>query len=261
MEYIQWTPFENIIAGTTLRQGGVSKGPLNSFNLALNVNDDNDNVIENRQRLASMLHTDFKHMVSPTQTHSTHLKKVTLEDGGKGMLSLEDAINDTDALYTKDENLFLLTYHADCTPVLLYDKKEKLIASIHAGWKGNVHEIVLKTLRYLHQHEQCQPENIYAYIGPCLGYDAFEAKEDIISLVNQMEINGKTYYHEVSKGVYRLDAKGLAKEQLTYFGVPEHHITIDPHCTKSDPENFFSYRNDHACGRHVSFIAMKNDKE
>ena len=142
----------------------------------------------------------------------------------------------------------------------MYDKKEKLIASIHAGWKGNVKEITLKTLRYLKENENCQPENIYAYIGPCLGYEAFEARQDIIDLVNQMEINSKQYYHEVEKGIYRLDAKGLVKEQLTYFGVPEHQITINPSCTKTETEDFFSYRNDHACGRHVSFIAMKKNQ-
>lgn len=260
MEIIKWQTFPEIIAGTTLRQGGVSQGALSSLNLALNVNDEINHVLTNREIFAKYLNTDFNHMVSPTQTHSTHLKKVSLEDGGKGMWDLNDAIDDTDALYTRDENLYLLTYHADCTPILLYDKKEKLIASIHAGWKGNVNEIVLKTLRYLHEHENCQASNIYAYIGPCLGYDAFEAKEDIISLVNKMEIDGSKYYHQVSEGVYRLDAKGLAKEQMLVFGIPNEHITVDPHCTKSDPIHFFSYRNDHACGRHVSFIAMKKNQ-
>lgn len=261
MKIIRWNPFEEIIAGTTLRHGGVSKGSLASLNLALNVKDDIQNVIKNREILANYLGTDFKHMISPTQTHSTNLKKVTLEDGGKGMYGLEDAINDTDALYTRDENIFLLSYHADCTPVLLYDKKEKLIASIHAGWKGNVKEITLKTLRYLNKYENCLPENIYAYIGPCLSYEAFEARQDIIDLVNQMEINSKPYYREVEPGIYRLDAKGLVKEQLTYFGIPLENITINPRCTKLESEDFFSYRNDHACGRHVSFIAMKKNQD
>lgn len=257
MQIIKWQPFEEITAGTTLKNGGVSKGSLASLNLALNVNDQIENVIENRKILAKYLNTDFEHMVSPTQTHSTHLKKVTLLDGGRGMWSLEDAIDDTDALYTREKDLFLLTYHADCTPVLLYDKKEELIASIHAGWKGNVNEIVLKTMQYLMQNEHSQPENIYAYIGPCLSYDAFEAKDDIIDLVKKMHIHTEKYYHEVSKGVYRLDAKGLAKEQLLYCGVPEQNITIDPSCTKTDQTNFYSYRHDHSCGRHVSFISMK----
>ena len=257
MKILEWKPFENIVAGTTLRYGGVSEGSLSSLNLALNVNDKIENVIENRKILATYLNTNFEHMVSPTQTHSTNLKKVDLSDGGKGMYGLEDAINDTDALYTKEEDLFLLSYHADCTPVLLYESNQHLIASIHAGWKGNVNEIILKTLRYLKENENINPSFIHAYIGPCLSYDAFEARDDIITLVNQMEINSKQYYHEVSKGVYKLDAKGLAKEQLLHFGVPEHQITISSHCTKTETNDFFSYRNDKACGRHVSFISMK----
>ena len=258
MKIIPWTPFENIIAGTTLRQSGVSTGSLSSLNLALNVNDDIEHVIKNREIFANYFNTDFNHIISPTQTHSTNFKKVSIEDGGKGMYDFCEELNQTDALYTRDENLFLLTYHADCTPILIYDCKEHLIASIHAGWKGNVNGIVLKTVRHLIENEHCLPENMYAYIGPCLGYEAFEAKDDIIDLVKQMEINTTPYYKEVSSGVYRLDAKGLTKEQLTYLGIPASHITIDPNCTKSDPENFFSFRYDRACGRHVSFICMKN---
>lgn len=256
MEIIQWQPFEHIMAGTTLRNGGVSTGSLSSLNLALNVQDDIENVIANRKILAQYLKTDLSHMVSPTQTHSTHLKKVTKEDCGRGMVSLDDAFFDTDALYTREKNLYLLTYHADCIPVLLYDCKEELIAAIHSGWKGNVSEITLKTLNYLALHENVKPQNIYAYIGPSLSFEAFEARDDIIDLVKQMSIDTEPYYVETAPGIYHLDAKGLVKAQLCHFGVPLNQITIDPHCTKSSPELFFSYRRDHACGRHASFIAM-----
>lgn len=257
MKIIEWNISEKISAGTTLREGGLSSGALSSLNLALNVHDDPACVIENRKRLATFLGTDLDHMVSPTQTHSTHLKKVTAKDAGRGMYHLEDAFQDTDALYTREKNLYLLTFHADCIPVLLYDAKEELICAIHSGWKGNVHEIVLKTLQTLQERENCCPENIYAYIGPSLGFDAFEAKNDIISLVKQMSIDSSPFYVQTAPGIYHLDAKGLAKAQLLAFGIPQNHITVDPHCTKSHPEMFFSYRNDHSCGRNASFIALK----
>lgn len=257
MEILTWDIHPQIKAGTTLRNGGVSKGPLASLNLALNVNDDPKAVLENRQRLATYLKTDLNHMVSPTQTHSTNLYCVTSKDMGRGMYSLNDAIADTDALYTREKGIYLLTYHADCTPVLLFEDQQKLIASIHAGWKGNVHEIVLKTLSHLQKFENCLPEHFYAYIGPSLSYENFEAKQDIIDLVNKMSIDATPYYTQIEPGVYHLDAKGLIKAQLLSFGVKEENITLSEHCTKGDPKNFFSYRHDHACGRHVSFIAMK----
>lgn len=256
MEIIEWQVSPKIKAGTPLRHGGVSKGALASLNLALNVNDDVANVVKNRQILAKYLGTTIDDMVSPTQTHSTNIQKVTLKDKGRGMYSLDDAFENTDALYTREKNLYLLTYHADCIPVLLYNKKEELIASIHAGWKGNVHEIILKSLKHLQEYENCQPKDFYAYIGPSLGFENFEARQDIIDLVNQMSIDGSSYYIENSPGIYHLDAKGLAKAQLLAFGIPESHITVDLHCTKTDQDHFFSYRHDHACGRHASFIAM-----
>lgn len=256
MEIIEWKISPHIKAGTPLRYGGVSKGACSSLNLALNVKDEIADVLENRKILADYLGTTMDNMVSPTQTHSTNIQKVTAKDKGRGMYSLEDAIDNTDALYTREKNLYLLTYHADCIPILLYNPKEELIAAIHAGWKGNVREIVLKSLNYLAQYENCQPKDFFAYIGPSLSYDNFEAKQDIIDLVKKMSIDGSNYYTQTALDTYRLDAKGLAKAQLLAFGIPDANITVDTHCTKGDSKLFFSYRNDHACGRHASFIAM-----
>ena len=256
MEIIRWIPSPNIMAGTTLRSGGVSNGALSSLNMALNVHDDEQKVIENRQRLALWLNTDFDHMVSPTQTHSTHLYHVQAADGGRGMKSLQDAIDDTDALYTREKNLYLLTYHADCIPVLLYEEKQQLIASIHAGWKGNVHEIIKKTITYLIENENCKAQSFYAYIGPSLSFEHFEARQDIIDYVQAMSFDTTPYYRVDSPGIYHLDAKGLAKAQLLNCGIAAERITVDPHCTKADEKHFFSYRRDHNCGRHVSFIAL-----
>lgn len=257
MKIISWNIHSEIIAGTTTRIGGCSQGSYSGLNLGLNVNDNPEDVINNRKILAQELHTSFDKMISPNQTHSTNLMKVTLKDGGKGMYSLDDAPADVDGLYTRDRGLFLLTYHADCIPILIYEKKQHLILALHSGWKGNVHEITLKAIRKLIDEENCLPTEMYAYIGPSLGKNNFEAKEDIISLVNQMEIDGQSYYEKKEDGNYLLDAKGLAKAQMLKAGIPESNITVSPYCTMDRQDLFYSYRANHHCGRNVSFIALK----
>ncbi len=255
MEYLYWQPEKGILAGTTLRLGGRSQGPKAENNLALNVGDDEADVLYNRRLLAKDLHTDLSHMVSPDQTHSTSFQKVTLSEGGRGMYTRADALANTDALYTRDENLFLLTYHADCIPVLLYDPKTRLIAAIHAGWRGNVNGIIMKVLKHLTAAENIDVAATYAYIGPSLGKESFEARDDIIDLVKQMPVDTADCYHMDAPGIYHLDAKKLAFRQLETCGIDPAKITVRPEDTYQD-DRFYSYRKDHQTGRHVSFIAM-----
>mgnify|MGYP006054350043 FL=1 len=118
------------------------------FNMSYNGLDDKQ-VLENRKELAQMLHTELDHMVAPLQRHTTHYLSVNKNDGGKGIYSQKDAYLGFDALYTRDTDLTLFTFHADCCPVLLYCENQHLVAAIHSGWKGTVTEIVGRVTRHL----------------------------------------------------------------------------------------------------------------
>ena len=63
--------------------------------------------------------------------------------------------------YTKDKDLFLLSFHADCTPILVYCKDQKIVCAIHSGWLGTVRQIVDHTIRYLIEKENCNPKEMY----------------------------------------------------------------------------------------------------
>ena len=55
---------------------------------------------------------------------------------------------------------------ADCIPVLCYDTRRKVIAAIHAGWRGTVKRIVEKTLDKMVELYGTKGEDVQAYIGP-----------------------------------------------------------------------------------------------
>lgn len=67
------------------------------------------------------------------------------------------------------------------------------------------------------------------------------------------------YQNTETKKAY-VDNKGLNREQCILAGVPYTNISVDKNCTYSNQENFFSYRRDMNCGRHMSFIMMKEGK-
>ena len=142
-----------------------------------------EEVMRNRWTLANELNTSLDHMVAQNQIHSASFRKVTLEDGGKGIYDNDERIPECDAMYTRDTDLTLWIFHADCCPVMLYDPSQHLIAAIHSGWSGTVKGITTKLMAHLIKNEGCDPHQMYAYIGPTIEKRNFEAMDDIIDQV------------------------------------------------------------------------------
>lgn len=252
MQYIQWK-FKDVIAGTTLRNPNAKE----NGNLALHACMITNDVIDNRKQLSEEIGIDIHQWVFAKQTHSDHIHKVVKQDMGKGAICFTDSIEDCDALYTKEKNIGIGVFHADCVPVLLYDPYTEIIAAIHSGWQGTVKEITRKTLEHLITREQVDPKNVKAYIGPAIGYRSFEIGEDVIKQIKSMSFDTSNYLTPLSDGKALADNKGLNVQMLLDLGVPKDSITINPNDTFLKNDAFFSYRRDHQCGRHLSFIYRK----
>ena len=216
-------------------------------------------ILDNRKELASYLHTDLQHMIAPRQTHTNNFAEVTLLDGGSNMQKIDNYLNETDALYTKDANIYLLTFHADCTPILLYCRDQGIVSSIHSGWPGTIKQITSKVVNHLIHKEQCNPKQIYAYIGPSINKDNFEVKEDVIKLVRNMDFDTFPYYTKKDEEHYLLDNKGLNAQQLINAGVPKENITISPYCTINNNDLLFSHRKKES-GRSITIIKKVSNR-
>lgn len=248
MKLIKWNTIKNIEAYTVTKELGDM-----SFN-----NEDYDLVLTNRKNLAALLNTDLDHMVAPHQIHSANFKEVSIKDGGKGIYCLDDAFKDTDALYSKDNDLFLLSFHADCTPVLLYCPDTNIIAAIHSGWLGTTKQIVSKVVRHLAAYEHCDPSKILAYIGPCICEDCLEVMDNVIDLVKTMDFDTTPYYHQTDDSHYLMDNKGLNQQMLLNEGVLKENITVSPYCTCENDDLFYSYRKHKDSGRNITIIRRTN---
>jgi copper oxidase (laccase) domain-containing protein len=111
------------IAFTTTKEFG---------NLAYQVGDNYLEVKGNRKKLSDLLDLPLENIIFTHQSHSDILKEVTTLDLGKGKDSFESGV-DADALYTKDRNLAIGIFHADCVPIFLYHPNG-LVMIIHAGF-------------------------------------------------------------------------------------------------------------------------------
>ncbi len=251
MKLISWDCFGEIEAYTTPKYFNNQL-----FNMSFN-EEDSEEVLKNRKLLADYLHSDLDHMIACRQRHTTNFIEVSSKDGGKGIYSHDDAFDNYDAMYTRDANVFLLSFHADCCPVLLYCRDQKIVAEIHSGWRGTVNEIAGKVTKHLIDNEDCHPQHIYAYIGPSIEQRNFEAKDDIIDLVKKMSFDTSSFYIKKDDGAYLLNSKGLIKQQLLNLGVKEENITVSPYCTIENNDMFFSYRKEKTIYRNVTMIKRK----
>lgn len=253
MNMIQWKYKDEIIAGTTLRDPSL---PENA-NMALHACSQKEEVLKNRRMLSEQLGIAMNQWTFAIQTHSDHIHEVTKADMGKGSIVYEDGIADCDALYTKEAGIAIGVFHADCVPVLLYDPYTGIIAAIHSGWQGVVSEITRKCVQHLIDKEHIDTSYLRAYIGPAIAHRSFEIKEDVIARIQAMSFDTTPYLKLQQDGRAFADNKGLTMQMLLNLGVSRDHITINPNDTFPKNDAFFSYRRDHSCGRHLSFIYRK----
>lgn len=252
MNKIQWIHNNRLHAGTTLRD----LRQLENNNMALHTGGKREDIIINRKRLSEDIGIDISQWVFAQQTHSDHIYKVELQDAGKGAFLQTDGIPDCDALYTKEKNIAIGVFHADCVPILLYDPFSEIICAIHSGWLGTTKEITRKALEHLIQAEGVNPANMKAYIGPAISYESFEVGMDVIEKVKNMSFDTAAFITYASNDKAYVNTKGLNAAMLEACGISKDNITINLNDTFMKNDALFSYRRNHACGRHLSYIVM-----
>jgi YfiH family protein len=233
--------FPELIAAQSTRLGGVSPLPY-GLNLSSHVGDDPKNVEENRRRFHDAMGIPAgAKFVYQNQIHSANISQVSGDEG---------IVKESDALITPEPHVFLAVSIADCTPVLLYDPAAKLIAAVHAGWRGTEQLITYSVVRKLISLGS-KPENIYAFIGASASGANYEVGSEVATRFE------KEHYTELPNGKCLLDIKKANRDQLLIAGVLSDHIEINPRCTITDPD-LHSYRRDgKQSGRMLAVIGRK----
>lgn len=228
-----WPAPACIKAGTTLRQGGVSKAPYASFNLATHVGDDIACVKKNRSFLILPNQPQWLE-----QTHTTDAV----------LLPADVNIPNADASYTLTKNVVCAVMTADCLPLLISDKEGSCVAAIHAGWRGLCNGIIETTISKL----PVAPDSLLVWLGPAIGSNVYEVGKEVYDAFTQKYEEARQAFTATTVGHWLFDIYWLARFRLNQIGVK--HIYGGDHCTFSEEENFFSYRRDGVTGRMASMI-------
>lgn len=219
------------------------------FSLALHTNEDAKEIAKNREKLKQRF-PNFK-FIGAKQTHSSNIHIVT-QAKELGWQSLEDAIEDCDALISNQQKVMLTILTADCVPILLFDPIQNVVAAVHAGWKGTQKEILFKTVQKMQEIFNSNPKDILAGIAPSIGKCCYEVDWNV---AQHFEKIANAYLQKKDK--YMLDLPHINKIQLLNAGLQEKNIEMSNVCTACSVENYFSYRKENGCsGRFASFIGL-----
>lgn len=232
--------FPEIIFGFSTKVSLDAKPPY-YFNLSYSIGDDKSNVEKNRNDFFEALGLSAENVGYQRQTHSDIIQ--VIECGGDN--------GESDSMITTKKNLGLAIIAADCTPVFIYDKKNKVIAAVHSGWRGTEEKILFKTLENLNSNFTSVPENLIVYLGPSISQAKYEVGTEVAEKFDSKFVSG------INDKLY-LDVSGINYQILLDFGIPKNQIQKSELCTYEFSSLLHSYRRDGSVsGRSIGVIAVK----
>ena len=236
-------PFKHLIAAESTRHGGVSAAPFQALNLGKSTDDAPENVLENRRRFCTALGFETTQLAWSKQVHGTEIRHATGPGGATGF----------DALISTEPGVMLAVSVADCTPILIYDSKNRAVAAVHAGWRGTVGGIVSRTLLRMQSEFGTSGADCLAYVGTCIDECSFEVGEEVAEAFHT-----RFKRWDADRQKFFVDLKKANRAQLLDFGIPETQVEISPFSTVLHNEDYFSHRHEKGLtGRMMAVIGIR----
>jgi polyphenol oxidase len=292
-----WTELPWLWHGFSTRKGGVSRaycadGDAGELNLGFTGADDRDLVAANRRLLAEAVTGDAAtQMVTVRQFHSNLVvftggtkvrRKKPSNAPGVANDGLAPPVCKGDGLITGQAGLLLAIQTADCIPVLIADRRQRVVGAFHAGWRGTVRRIVESGVGRMRLEFGSKPGDLIAAIGPGIGACCYAIGEEVYSAFESQFTYGRELFHEVDDtdpvrtkypmlfltqrapghspigSNLHLDLIEANRRQLLDAGVKPRSVHVVGGCTNCRPDLFFSHRasRGHA-GRMMSAIGIR----
>jgi len=249
IEALTWSALggHDVDALVTTRAGGVSAGPYSTLNLSLAVGDDPAAVLENRRRVAAALGTDLADFVFARQVHGAGVRVVTAADRGTGAFAVDETVPAVDVLVTAEPGVVLTILAADCAPIVLYDPVARVIACVHAGWRGAVARAAAAALAAMEELGS-RPAGVIAGIGPAIAPDRYQVGPEVRDAAERaLGSLAANVIRPDGTGRWLFDVAGANRLVLREAGIPDAQIHQTPLPTGTG--YFFSDRAARPCGR------------
>jgi len=276
-----------LVHGFSTRPGGASEFPGGRgaggktkrervLNLGFTDWDTRVRVLQNRASFFRAIGAGEMRAVTLRQIHSDIAHSVAAAN-------VSEEAPQGDALFTRDPGILLAVQTADCVPILLADTKRRAVAAIHAGWRGTLKRIAVKTLGRMTMEFGTRPEDVMAALGPGIGRCCYEVGSDVARDFDAQFRDARAWFdgpfdalasgesdpnwlpwltmkppgHAPPPLRVHLDLLAANRAILADAGVPPRQISVSGLCTACRPDLLFSYRREHTTGRLMAAIGIK----
>lgn len=282
--------------GFSTRKGGLSRAYCaddapGELNLGFTDADDRETVARNRRLFAEAITgSPATPLVTLRQVHSNVVVVATAADAqrecphkggvpGDGSSSLGKK---GDGIMTAEPGILLAVQTADCIPVLVADRKRRVVAAFHAGWRGTVKRIVETGIGRMRFEFGSQPEDLVAAIGPGIGACCYAVGEEVLYHFESQFSYARALFREVYDSdpvrtrypmlfltqrapghspigpSLHVDLIEANRRQLLDTGLKPRSISVVGGCTNCQRELFFSHRGSRGhAGRMMSVIGIR----
>ena len=243
-----WPAPANVRAVCTTRAGGESLSPYDALNLGDHVGDLPQAVATNRKILREAL-----------EARPVFLKQVH----GRGTVTLDARTPDgteADGCVTTASRVACTMMVADCLPVLFATGDGSAVGAAHAGWRGLAGEggqgILESAIESLRRESAAHEVEILAWLGPCIGPDAFEVGSEVKAAFAAHDTAAGEFFKPLGSGKWLADLQGLARHRLRAMDITRIHGNDGSRewCTVANPSRFFSHRRDRISGRFAASV-------
>ena len=202
--------------GSVTHFPGLNKPTHLSSKIAKNIPLPRKKIIE-----ANQIHGDNIEIINQSQKYNADFIKIPSSDG----------------LITQRTDIALMIKTADCIPLVIYDPKIKVVAIIHAGWRGLVKNIHQKAVDILINQFKSNIGNLHAHLGPSIRKCCYSFKEK----PSQIKRKSWVKYINNRNNLWHIDLQGYLISNLIKIGIPKANITDSNLCTYHQDKQFYSH--------------------
>ena len=264
-----------LVHGFSTRIGGRSRlGGKPALNLGFTDWDSRPAVTANRRLLLEALGAPRMPLAVLRQVHSDVVHVISALPGEPPA---------GDAVATRQPGLLIAVQTADCVPILLADTARRVVAAVHAGWRGTLARVATKTLGRMRLEFGTRPEDVVAALGPSIGRCCYEVGPEVAKVFLSQFAGAAEWFdgpfarlaeddepnplpwlnmmppgHQPEPERVKLDLRAANRWQLVDAGVSPRRIAVSALCTACRTDLLFSYRREGAgTGRMMAVIGIR----
>lgn len=213
-----------------------------------------DHVDRDYGRLARGWNTSVDHIVRVRQVHGRAIVVVARGQGAPA------PVTEADAIVVADASLVASVRVADCVPVLIADRQHRLVAAVHAGWRGTTAGVTNATVAAT-ATLGVRATDLVAAIGPSIGACCYQVNRVVREEFHATwGVAADPWFRPDGPDHWRLDLWAANRDQLLRAGVLDESIFVAGLCTADHPDDWYSHRREGAeTGRMVASIGLRSE--